>query len=120
MKKQKKHRGDMRNFVVYAAPGYGVWVDEEEDGASITISSGTQEGSIDLNAEQLMKLTKQLADLFGHAVVHPTEWRDQLVKIITDVCERNVARCLDDDVDRRVVIHELVGALAAAAMPKSR
>lgn len=120
MKAADKQDSTLRKFIVYAAPGSAVWVDEEDDGAKVTVGEKDREAQVELDATQLMKLTRQLADLFGHVLVHPTEWRDQLVKVITETLERNEARCLDDEIDRRVVLHELVGALAAAALPKAR
>ena len=113
----------MRKITIYGeVPGSGIIVDELEDGATIYVASPASPAQISLvlNAENLMKLTRQLAEWFGHAVVHPTEWRDQLERVVLAVCEKNGARCLDDDVDRRVVVDELIAALAAAAMPRSR
>lgn len=112
---------DMRKITIYGeVPGTGAVVDELEDGATITLATPTATAQIVLDAKNLSGFTQQLAAWFGLAVVHPTEWRDQLEKVVMAVCERNGARCLDDDIDRRVVVSELIVALAALAMPKSR
>lgn len=115
-------RPEYRKFTIYGSPpgsGSGLVVQETDDGAMISVAERTGHyGAMMVDAEQLMQLTQQLAGIFGYAVMSPTEWRDRLVEVITVICENNESRCLDDDVDRRVVIHELVTALAAAAMPK--
>ena len=110
---------EFRKFAVYGEPvGSCLLVNEIEDGAVLTLSSRNKEAQVELHAEALMRLTQNLAGLFGHAVVHPTEWRDKLVEIVSAVCEKNGSRCLDDDADRNVVVFELVNALASAAMPR--
>jgi hypothetical protein len=107
----------MRKFIAYGEPaGSAVMIDEIEDGAIVTVAEREKGGQVILDAEALMTLTKQSASIFGHVVVHEGEWRDKLTKIVNYACERNEARCLDDEIDRSVVVQEIVRALVAAGV----
>ena len=109
------HPTGYRQIIFYGeALGTAGTVEEIEDGAIITIGTSdpnAPDTRITLNSENLMRLTRMLAGWFGHALVHPQDWREKLKERVTAVCELHETRCLDDDIDRRVVIGELIKAL---------
>jgi hypothetical protein len=93
---------------------------ERDDGA-LVIASGsfTERGlaikaSAMLDATQLLALVRELAGWFG-AIVLTTDQQhacsDGLHDRIVAVMEQNESRCLDDEIDRGVVVRELVKAL---------
>jgi hypothetical protein len=112
---------DMRKITAYGeVSGTGLMINELEDGATVTAVLPEQHPAhpqLVINAENLMKLTRQLADWFGHIVIHPTEWREKLAAAIEQVMVEHESRCLDDDIDRRVVIDALVAALHPRFVP---
>ena len=111
-RKKRPTPQSMRKVRAYGElPGTGVVVDELDDGAILSAMTATKTAQVQLNATNLMTFTRDVADLFGHIVVHPGEWREKLAAAIEKVMVEHESRCLDDEVDRRVVIDALVAAL---------
>jgi hypothetical protein len=67
------------------------------------------------NAQQLYKLAVGITSLFGAKVLSHDEQNMRSAALrekLLDVLERNEARCLDDNVDRDVVLADLLKELS--------
>jgi hypothetical protein len=70
--------------------------------------------SVQVDAMQLWKLGEAIVSLFGGVVLSPDQHRahaEALRSKISSVLFEHEARCLDDDIDRGVVINALVKAI---------
>jgi len=75
----------------------------------------SQAQGVTLSPQQLWDLGCQIVGWFGGTVLNCDEARtkrDDVRAKIESVLEQNEARCLDDDIDRGVVVRELLKALA--------
>jgi hypothetical protein len=88
--------------------------DDRDDSTSVGIyEAATRRGStITLDPDQLWKLAEQILAWFDAKPVRTNEYRHTLRGKIFDVLVDNEARCLDDNIDRDVVLRELVKALS--------
>ena len=85
-----------------------------EDGTYLHVASDVGHATIELDADQLFDLAKQIAGWFGAFVLTVDEMHERKTKLqdkIERVLETNQARCLDDYIDRNVVIRELLKEL---------
>lgn len=70
--------------------------------------------AVTLDATRLWNLIHGVAELFGGTVLEPDRARmteQALIDKVREVLCANEARCLDDDIDREVVLRELVKVL---------
>lgn len=70
--------------------------------------------AVTLDATRLWELVAGVAELFGGTLLNHDQARNSeaaLVDTVRDVLCRNESRCLDDDIDREVVLRELVKVL---------
>jgi len=110
--------GDKLTRVVDAinADGWSVTVVEEDDDRNVvTVISDKGGASVTIDATQLWKLAGGIASLFGGVVLNLDQQRTRNLALrekLFDVLERNESRCLDDNVDRDVVLRELLKALS--------
>lgn len=111
-----------RTIVIAASDGRGrvVVTELENDVNVVTIVGGEPafgpDGTVavTLDAQRLWHLIHGVAELFGGTVLEPDKARltqQELIDKVRDVLCANEARCLDDDIDREVVLRELVRAL---------
>lgn len=73
--------------------------------------------AVNLDARRLWNLIHGVAELFGGTVLEPDlakATEETLRDRIRDVLCENESRCLDDDIDREVVLRELVKALTGS------
>ena len=85
---------------------------EHDDTTVIDIDSGD---SIELTSEQLWQLGAQIMSWFDAKVVRHDDQQKAAAELrerIERVLSENESRCMDDDVDRGVVVRELVKALS--------
>ena len=90
-------------------------VETEDDNSTVTVTEINNEATVKLDPEKLWHLIHGVAELFGGTVLTRDQARvteAQLIDKIRDVLCANEARCLDDDIDREVVLRELVRALS--------
>ena len=79
------------------------------------IGNGSRWVTVRADAKQLWKLAGGIASLFGGIVLNLDEQHARKLALrekLIDVLEQNEARCLDDIVDRDVVLAELLKALS--------
>jgi len=87
---------------------------EHDDTTTIDIDSTMDAAhSIELNSEQLYQLGEQIVSWFGGTVLRVDD-RHKLREVIDRVMADNESRCLDDEIDRGVVVRELVKALGGS------
>jgi hypothetical protein len=73
--------------------------------------------SVQLDSERMWNFITGVVEMYGGAVLTYDEKRTaeaKLIDAVRDVLVRNEARCLDDDIDREVVLRELVKALTGS------
>jgi hypothetical protein len=89
--------------------------DETHISVEVDLATGSMSWtSVRVTSEQLWKLVDATASLFGGVALGPDRMHERDAKLrdkIFDVLQANEARCLDDNVDRDVVLGELVKAL---------
>ena len=121
--KTKYEDGELQRTVIVNAENGRVVIKEVSDDETYITVESDRPGMIvwtsaRLTATQLWSLAEAIASLFGGVALRPDEYRDELDGLrakIEDVLSANEARCLDDDVDRRVVVTALVKALAGGS-----
>ena len=88
-------------------------ITETENDEAVVATIG---GDVKLDAQRLWDLACGIVDMFGGTVLNHDQQRvveQTLTDKIRDVLCANEARCLDDDIDREVVLRELVKALVS-------
>ncbi len=88
-----------------------VRVTENENDEAVIATIG---GDVKLDAQRLWDFACGIVDLFGGTVLNHDQQRvveETLRDKIRDVLCAHESRCLDDDIDREVVLRELVKAL---------
>lgn len=94
----------LREIVIDAAGGTVMICETDNpDGADVIPSNAT----VHLDSTQLRFLGDKIVGWFDDG-----DDREALRKKLSSVLEQNEARCLDDDVDRGVVLGELMKALS--------
>lgn len=98
------------------ADGWSVTVVEEDDDKNVvTVISENGGSSVVLDATQLWTLARGIVSLFGGTVLSPDGDRERGLELrgrLLDVLQANESRCLDDDIDREVVLRELLKVLS--------
>ncbi len=89
---------------------------EHDDTTTIDVDPGShgvvfQPNAIELTADQLWQLGEQIVSWFGAKVLRVDD-QHKLRERIEHVLSENESRCMDDDIDRGVVVNALVRALS--------
>lgn len=107
--------GEARAIKLKVDQGSIVFVDDEHDnGALLTVASPLGHATVKLTASQLWNLAEDITEWFGGKALTPDALHAHhavLYDKIFAVFEKNEMRCLDDDIDRGVVVAELMKAL---------
>lgn len=108
---------ELRRTIRIAAEAEGeITVAEfNDDETYVTVASSVGAATVCMTAEQLWRLAAGIVELFGGTVLRYDDERDRATKLrekIFDVLVDNEARCLDDNIDRDVVLVELMKALS--------
>jgi hypothetical protein len=91
-----------------------------DDENHVTVEADRGDGSsawvtVRADSKQLWKLAGGIASLFGGVVLSHDDQNTRSAALrekLFDVLEKNESRCLDDNIDRDVVLAELLKALA--------
>jgi hypothetical protein len=108
--------GDLQRTIKINAKNDGrITISEVDvDQTYVTVMSTVGHATVELDATQLWNLAEGIVSLFGGVALCEDANRDRVAMLrakIVDVLSDHEARCLDDDIDRGVVVRELLKAL---------